>query len=164
MELRKRLNSKYIFIGLYIFAFLAYIIYGLQPAEAVNSYDITGEITIPSINLTSDVTNLSLDGNELHTPDTIVGSFTKSENKTLLIGHSTEVFKNLEQVKIGDEVDYSNKKYVVSKLTYVEKSKISMKELLKPAEEDTLVIMTCAGELTGNGDATHRLIITAVVR
>jgi hypothetical protein len=27
---------------------------------------------------------------------------------------------------------------------------------------DTLVLMTCAGELLDNGDATHRLIITAV--
>jgi sortase (surface protein transpeptidase) len=36
-----------------------------------------------------------------------------------------------------------------------------MKELLKAEDTDTLVLMTCAGELMSNNDATHRLIVTA---
>ena len=27
---------------------------------------------------------------------------------------------------------------------------------------DTLVVMTCAGELYNNGDASHRLVLTAI--
>ena len=37
-----------------------------------------------------------------------------------------------------------------------------MDEVLAPTEQNTLVIMTCAGEDLGGGDATHRLIVTAV--
>ncbi len=43
-----------------------------------------------------------------------------------------------------------------------EKSMISMSELLKADDKETIVIMTCAGESLENGDATHRLIVTAV--
>ena len=37
-----------------------------------------------------------------------------------------------------------------------------MTEILKREEKDTIVIMTCAGELLDGGDATHRFMVTAV--
>ena len=40
--------------------------------------------------------------------------------------------------------------------------KIDMDKLLKTSRQDTVVIMTCAGKLLDGGDATHRLIITAI--
>ena len=37
-----------------------------------------------------------------------------------------------------------------------------MPKLLSASNEKTIVIMTCAGEDLGKGDATHRLILTAI--
>lgn len=160
MEIGRRFSLKYVFIGLYIVAFLVYIIVGLQPAEAAN-YNIVAELSIPSIGLQSDVASLKLNNGALDTPDTIVGSYSGAENKSLLIGHSTTVFKNLNNVKIGDIIIYNKKEYVVYKRDLVQKDDILMPRLLKKEDTDTLVIMTCAGKLLNNGDATHRFLLTA---
>lgn len=161
MELRKRLSPRYVFIGVYVVAFLAYIIYGLQPAEASASYEVVGKVSVPQIGLVADVTKLEIENDKLNTPDTIVGSYTRSENKTLLIGHATGVFRDLNQVRIGDTIEYDSTEYKVTKLTYAVKEAIDMDELLEPADNDTLVVMTCAGKMLSGGDATHRLIVTA---
>ena len=160
MELRKHLSFKKIFIGVYFLAFAIYLIIGLQPAEATH-YEISAELAIPSINLTTDVTTLALEDYKLNTPDTIAGSYTRAENKTLLIGHSTTVFQNLDQVEVGDYVNYNDKTYQVDKIELMEKATIDMDEILATTQKDTIVIMTCAGTLLDGGDATHRLIITA---
>ena len=163
MELKKRLNPKRIFVGLYALFFVIYIIVGLQPAEATKSYEISTALYIPSINLNTDVVNLELENHKLETPDTIVGSFSRAENKTLLIGHSTTVFQNLDKLQIGEEVIYDGTIYYIYSSEVVEKTAIDMNELLAKTDQDTLVIMTCAGTNLGNGDATHRLIVTALV-
>ena len=161
MELRKRhLNARRVFVGLYVLAFAIYIIVGLQPAEAKN-YEVAAQLNIPSIDLAADVTELTLDNNKLDTPDTIVGSYSQAENKTLLIGHSSTVFENLHSVNLREEIDYNGKTYQIVGIHKMPKSEVSMRQLLKRADKDTLVIMTCAGELLDGGDATHRLIITA---
>lgn len=161
MELRKHLSLKLVFVGLYVVLLATYILIGLQPVEATN-YTISTELKIPSIALDSDVTTLQLRENQLDTPDTIVGSYSQARNKTLLIGHSTTVFDDLDEVHLADAIEYGNKLYRVVAIDQLEKSKINMNELLKTEEEDTLVIMTCAGKLFADGDATHRLIITAI--
>ena len=138
-----------------------YIIVGLQPAEAAN-YEISAQLSIPTVGLDSDVTELALNGQKLDTPDAIVGAYTRAENKTLLIGHATTVFENLSAVKLGAEVEYSGKIYHVVARELVPKTQINMNEILAKAEKDTLVIMTCAGELYSDGDASHRFMLTAV--
>ena len=163
MELKKRLDLKTVLVVLYVTAFLAYVIFGLQPAEAARSYEVSAELNIPSIGLVSDVTTLELENRELKTPDAIVGSFSRSENKTLLIGHSSTVFQNLNQIRLDDEIFYNNNKYIVKKITITEKAEVDMSGLLAHADQDTLAIMTCAGASLGNGDATYRLIVTAVI-
>ena len=160
MELKKHFNSKVLFFTLYYVAFAIYIIIGLQPAKATD-YNISGSIVIPSIDLVSDVTSLSLNNGKLDTPDTIVGSYSRNDNKTLLIGHSTTVFQALNQLNLGDEIQYNGQSYRVDEVAIVAKGDISMAKLLKGETTDNLVVMTCAGELLGNGDATHRLIVTA---
>ena len=160
MEIGKRLNPRYIFIGLYVVAFLIYIVVGLQPAEAVN-YQISANLIIPSIDLQSDVTKVKLENHELKTPDKIVGSYSSAENKTLLIGHSSTVFGDLDNTNIGDEIIYDNNRYVINDKYITEKNQIIMSDLLKASDIDTIVIMTCAGEDLGGGDATHRLILIA---
>ena len=161
MELKRHLNLRYVFVGLYVLLFVTYIVVGLQPAGATQ-YEIAAALSIPNIELESGVTELALHDGRLDTPDTIVGSYSRYNNKVLLIGHSTTVFERLKEVQIGDEITYDNDAYrVVSRYEQV-KQDISMHKLLSDEDEKTLVLMTCAGELLGNGDATHRLIITAV--
>ena len=162
MELKKHLNFKYIFIGLYVASFLAFIIYGVIPTNAVDAYEIDSELSMPSIGLNSGVTKLELGKDGLETPDTIVGSFSNNTNKTLLIGHSTTVFNNLKNVRLEDTFEYNGKTYEVRMIDMVAKDKISMNRILQSEEKDTIILMTCAGTLLNNGDATHRLIITAL--
>lgn len=161
MELRKRLDSRIVFVVIYFSALLAYIIYGLQPAGAID-YVVSSTLSIPKIDLYSDVTNLELKNRELKTPESIVGSFSNQPNKTLLIGHSTTVFQRLNELDLFDSIKYGDSDYQVVKISLMPKPKIIMRDLLKKADKDTLVLMTCAGTLLDNHDATHRLIITAV--
>lgn len=153
---------RFVITTLYAVFFAVYIFIGLQPAEA-KSYDISGNLKIPEIALDIGVTTLELNERKLETPDTIVGSYSRNPNKTLLIAHSTTAFKNLKNLAIGAEITYNDKTYrVIDEKTY-EKSEINMTKLLKTAEKDTLILMTCAGEPIGKLDATHRLIVTAEI-
>ena len=161
MELKRRLDPRNVFVGVVVLITVIYFAVGLSPAEATN-YEITSQLSIPSIGLTSDVTRLKLENKRLETPDTIVGSYSQADNKTLLIGHSTTVFMELDNIKSGDEITYEQKKYRVVNIEVLAKAEISMNKILKPAEKDTVIIMTCAGELYDGGDASHRLIIEAV--
>lgn len=162
MELGRRRFHFRRFVSLfYLVAISVYVLLGLQPAEAHN-YEVTGLLEIPSINLTSDVTALKLDNHRLNTPDTIVGSFTEHNSKIFLIGHSSTVFKNLDEISYNDSIQYNGKTYSVKSKEILEKSQIDMNKLLAPSGQQTLVIMTCAGEKVGEKDATHRLIVTAV--
>ena len=161
VELRKHFNLQYVFVGLYILFFCAYVVVGLNPAGALD-YVISSDLKIPSIGLKTDVAALSIEDGNLNTPDTIVGSYSRFKNTTLLIGHSTTVFRHLDNLQIGDEIVYNNSSYYIVSRRIQEKTDISMAKLLKESYADTLVLMTCAGELLGNGDATHRLIVTAI--
>lgn len=162
MELKKSFDFHRLFVFLYIFAFLVYIIYGLVPVAATN-YDVSAKVEIPAINLISDVATLKLEAHALYTPDNIVGSFSRIKDTTLLIGHSTTIFKDLAKLNVGDEVFYDFKKYVISKKDYIKKEEIDMDKLLKSNGFDSIILMTCAGELYDDGDASHRLILTAKV-
>ena len=162
MELKRHLDTKFLLIGIYILAFEVYIVIGLNPASA-KYYQVDGNLSIPELGLYSDVTTLSLNGNNLDTPDTIVGSFSNHDNKTLLIGHSTTVFTDLYKVSLGDMVEYNGKSYKIEKIETLEKAQVDMDSILSESRTDTIVIMTCAGELLEHGDATHRLIVTATL-
>ena len=160
MELKQRLSIRKIFVGLYFLAFAIYLVVGLQPAGATN-YEVSAKLVVPKIGLNSDVTTLTLDNNSLNTPDEIVGSYSQAKNKTLLIGHSATVLENLYQVALGDGINYDDADYKIVAIDMVPKYQIEMSKLLSSADRDTLVIMTCAGQLLDGGDATHRLIVTA---
>ena len=162
MEIRRRrFDFRKIVTLFYVAAFTTYLILGFQPAEATH-YEISGSLNIPSIGLVSDVTTLELKDHKLDTPNTIVGSYTRYDSKIFLIGHSTTVFKNLNQVKVGSIIEYNGKKYQIVDTKTLAKSEIDMNILLAPEAHNTLVIMTCAGEILENQDATHRFIVTAL--
>lgn len=160
MKLNRHLNWRSALVGLYMLAFAVYIFFGLQPTEAT-SYVKSAELLIPEIGLNTDVTALELGNDGLTTPAKIVGSYSQAENKTLLIGHSTSAFQNLNQINIGDEIYYNNKPYEVMAIDMKQKADINMNELLSQSAKDTIVLMTCAGQLLEHGDATHRLIVYA---
>ena len=162
MKLRKSLDLRIIFTFLYFASIFVYVAVGFLPADAAK-YDIATNVVIPSIGLDADVATLHLEGDELLTPDFIVGRFTMAKHKTFLVGHASTVFRDLNQLEVGAEIWYDDSHYVVTDKVVREKSTINMMELLKETEKYTLVIMTCAGEDLGGGDATHRLIITAVI-
>ena len=161
MELRRRLDPKVIFIGLYVVLFIVYIVVGLQPAGAVN-YQISAQLSIPGVGIYSDVAKLELVDGKINTPDTIVGSYSQAPHKTLLVGHSVGVFQNVSQISLGDTIEYNDQKYHVSTIDMVRKGSVDMANILKSDDKDTIVLMTCAGTLLDGGDATHRLIVTAV--
>ena len=128
-----------------------------MPAEAAKGTDLI----VPSINLRSKVIDSEMKNGELEVPETTAASYSRHENKTFLFGHAGSVFKNLHKVKLGDDISYDGKIYKVKGREIVLKNSISMHKILKREEKDTIVIMTCAGEMLENYDATHRLIITA---
>ena len=161
MKLRRHLDIRTSFICLYVLALAVYLVIGLKPAEAID-YAISTKLLIPSIGLESDVTKLGLDDNHLNTPETIVGSYSQAINKTLLIGHSSTVFKDLQYSEIGNLISYDGKNYKIIAIDILPKDKINMSDLLAAANRDTLIVMTCAGEMLENNDATHRLILTAI--
>lgn len=161
MELRKSVDFRKVLATLCFLVATFCFAQSLAPAEALQ-YEIAAELSIPSINLDADVTTLKLEDHRLKTPDTIVGSFSRNKNKTLLIGHATTVFKNLKNILVGDKINYDDAIYKVESVEIIEKADADMGELLKSADRKTLVIMTCAGELYDNGDASHRLVVTAI--
>ena len=163
MELKKSFDYRKIFIFVYALAFLIYIVVGLQPADASSQYLISGKLVIPSIDLDSDVASLSLSGNRLDTPDEIVGSFSRRDNDTLLIAHSTTAFRRLNDLTIGNMIIYNDIKYYVTDTVVLQKSDVEMSKILQEEPVDTIKLMTCFGELYEDGDASHRLIVTARV-
>ena len=163
MELRNSWDLQKVLIAVFFVILGLYLAVGLTPVRAAEAEAAT-EITVPKIGLTTGVALLSMENGKLNTPDEMVGSYSRANNKTFLVGHSVGVFRDLGELELGDEIYYDLVNYVVVNIEILEKNSISMNKLLAPADVDTIVIMTCAGELTGTGDASHRLIITAEAR
>lgn len=158
----KKPSLKSILTVFYAVFFAVYLYIGFQPnVEAVN-YEISNQLIIPSINLNAPVTPLEVKSGELETPVSIVGSFSTASNKTLLIGHASGIFQNLPAVQVGDILNYDGQSFKVVNIETLPKESVNMQKILANTKRQVLKIMTCAGELFENGDATHRLIITAV--
>ena len=129
-----------VWFSVWAVAFLIYLGIGLTPVAA-SEYEMVGTL-------------------ELLTPESIVGEFTRNGEKTLLIGHKNGVFARLAETRNGDEILFAGANYRVTQTQVVKKEEIQMNKLLV-GSEDELVLMTCAGEIFANGDATERLIVEA---
>ena len=110
------------------------------------------------------MTKVEISDGNLPTPDYIVGSFATEASKEFLFGHSSTVFTDLKDIKIGDDIIYGDKTYTVISYNTYAKSEVDMSRVLSRAERNSLTLMTCAGEDYGNGDSSHRLIINAILR
>lgn len=156
-------SKRQIKIGLTVFymvAIPAFIIVGLQPAEAIDASGLP-TLSIPMVSIETPVTQSRLDGKQLYVPDRIAAVYSEDPSKLLLMGHSSTVFQDLKKIELGDEIYYNGNTYEVKDIVTKAKATISMKEILAPAEQETVIIMTCAGEPLGANDYTHRLIVTA---
>ena len=138
----------------------AYLFFGLQPVAPAEASTYP-TLEIPSIDLSTPVEPLALDGSTLTAPGAIAGSFSLYTSPTLLIGHNTTVFQRLDQVKIGDNIIYDGLSYQISDIEVRPKAEINMNVLLEHRTQPTLILMTCAGEPLGGQDYTERLIVTA---
>lgn len=138
-----------------------YLYIGFQPVASTEALGYP-ELNIPSIALNTPVQPITLTDHQLIAPNTIAGVYHANINKTFIIGHSSTVFQNLHQTQTNATFIYDHQTYRITSSEIVEKSDINMQSILAPAEVDTIVIMTCAGEPLPGQDATHRLIITAL--
>lgn len=138
-----------------------YLYIGFRPAS---SLDFTNEPTleIPSIGLSTPVIEIQLENRELIAPATIAGVYHANPHKLFIIGHSSTVFRDLYKLETESNFVYAQHTYRVVSTVTLEKSAISMAELLAETDEETIIIMTCAGKPLPDQDATHRLIITAI--
>lgn len=138
-----------------------YLFIGFLPSTPADALDYP-HLSIPSISLDTPVATVELIDHQLTAPATIAGVYRAAPHKLFLLGHSTTVFRDLHRAELGNEFTYDGQTFRITHITTIPKAEISMSTLLKAEEHDTIVIMTCAGELLANQDATHRLIITAI--
>lgn len=150
---------KFVFSCCYfiIIAFLVSQI--LRPSKIVEA---TSYLKIPTINLSTPVSTVHLHGSELSTPEEIAGVYFANPNKIFILGHVSTVFKNLSKITSESSFEFDGKKYQIKETFILEKSKIDMKNILKPEYSPTVIIMTCHGTPLGNQDYTHRFIATAI--
>lgn len=134
---------------------------GLQPIP-VDAASLP-QLQMPSIELETPVATIELVDRQLEAPATIAGVYSQAENKLFIIGHSSTVFKNLHKLQINDTFTYDSKTYLVKQIETLAKPDISMNQILQAEAQETIVIMTCAGDPLPNQDATHRLIVTATL-
>ena len=120
-------------------------------------------LTISDIDLNTPVAPLQLENHQLTAPAKIAGSYSQNSNRTLIIGHSSSVFRKLSTIGLGATITYADQDYTVTQVETLPKAEISMQSILASSETKTIIIMTCAGEPLPHQDATHRLIITAVI-
>ena len=160
MELKKHFGIRGFLTCSYLLIFAAYLAFGFLPTRTAVA--LQGRLQIGRIGLDTVVVSATLDDNGLVTPDEIPATYSRSPNRTLIYGHSSTVFENLYLLNIGDEISYNGKVYVINDVSVLEKDDVNMNKVLAGSGRDSIVLMTCAGELYNNGGASHRLLINAV--
>lgn len=158
----KRHYSRHLLVGIYLFliGIIGYL--GIQPHTVEANSNLILEA--PKIGLKSEVKILALNEDyTLTAPDRIAGLYYASENNTFIIGHSSTVFGNLQDLKINDQIKLDNHTYQIVSLYSQSKSSISMSKILEPKLVPTLTLMTCHGEKIADQDYAERLIISATI-
>lgn len=138
-----------------------YIFVGLQPVSSAAGENYPS-LTIDAIGLDTPVASLELNNQELIAPAAIAGIYDQHNGKLFIIGHSSTVFQRLAEVAPGTVITYDSQLYIITEAITVEKSAVDMTKILASTEQETLILMTCAGQSLPGQDATHRFIATAV--
>lgn len=170
MELKHRIRSRHVFAIVYFACLFGFLIFNIANSNTSDThadsqnFNADASIIIPSIGLRANVFNMTLEDGELNVPDYDAGSYSRADNKTFITGHRSTVFSDLDETNVGDEIIYEGRLYQIISSVVMRKPDVSMNNILRATTRDTLVLMTCAGESLENKDATHRLIITAVLQ
>ena len=151
------------FITFFLITIPAYFIIGFLPARATaisRATDVSGDyLTIEDISLHEPVIDVELVDGHLATPDYEIGRYISTSGATFLFAHSITAFSHLHELTDDGHILYGDHTYRITDISTERVEGISMPDLLA-SSEDTLILMTCAGDLRA-GDYTHRLIITA---
>lgn len=149
-----------IIIGAAYFAVIAgFTTYIFMPKSADASSE--ERLFIPTIGLVARVKDIDRTGNQLIAPDEIAGAYQPTIHKTVIIGHSSTIFKDLKNIKNDDTFTFDNRSYKVKTTEVMRKSSVDMADIVSETSKNTIIMMTCSGEPLGGQDYTHRLIITA---
>ena len=175
-----RLRMALIFVISFLFSGQA-VVRADGPAGE-GQYAIPVRLNIPTIELDSEVVTVGskivvVDGRKYRqwdTSNTLVGwqkgSATLGQpGNTVLTGHSdiyTQIFRDLNQVQIGDEIivstDHEIYRYRVTRVMEVQESGVSMAQRVEngkwiaPTDDERLTLITCS-----RSGASHRLIVVA---
>ena len=148
-----------IFGALYFAAIAGFVAYAFMPKSADASSE--ERLFIPSISLIARVKDIERTGSKLIAPDEIAGAYQPTNHKTVIIGHSSTIFRDLNKIGDEDHFTFDSKEYKITSREVLPKSLISMEEIVSETEVNTVVLMTCAGEPLGGQDYSHRLVIIA---
>lgn len=178
--MKNYISFAFAFISIFTFALSPFV--GAKSAEAawitaetVSATDVPAWIYIPAINLFSYVEGVGIDSaGRMDVPSgktNNVGWYKygvrPGETGTAVVdAHNTAAFKNLHQVPLGSDI------YVITtqgRMLHfqVQEAETHSMSYLKPemlfetTNDKQLNLITCAGTLFGNGNATHRLIVSA---
>jgi hypothetical protein len=141
----------------------------LLPAEAINP---DFHLSIAGANLAnSPVLNVEKQGTIIPVPDHEIGRFMPiNSNATLLVGHSSGVFKDLKNLTINDEIHLDAETYQIKYIETLPIETIDMNKVLYPdlpalpKNAKVLVLMTCAGDRNVfTNTYSQRLIIYAKI-
>ena len=161
---RRFFSLVMIFLSAFVPTFLYFSFTGISSSItfASESAAASESLVIPALNLSAPVMVVQKQGSSLVSPDQIAGVYHSANNKAFIMGHSSTIFKDLKNVAMNDEIIYNDSPYRVTMIETLEKSAISMTNLLRSENVPTIILMTCAGTSLGGQDYSHRLIITAV--
>ena len=154
-----RARYSLIFGVLYFALIAGFTAYVFMPKTADASSE--ERLFIPSIGLIARVKNIERTGNQLIAPDEIAGAYQPTIHKTVIIGHSSTVFKDLKNIDGDDTFTFDKKSYKIKDHKIIEKSVVDMSKVVEETDVNTVILMTCYGEPIGPQDYSHRLIITA---
>lgn len=148
------------FVSLFMILAPFYFFSGIQPVSSIEATSYP-ELRLPEIDLATPVAPLEMTERQLIAPATIAGSYSQAPNKQFIIGHSSTVFRNLNQATLYQHLYYNDIEYTITEVEVLAKADVDMTAILDTADVDTIIIMTCAGTPLPEQDATHRLIVTA---
>lgn len=144
------------------------------PIKAID-HGVPTWIYVPSIGLSSPIKGVGIDkkGN-MDVPSGKTsdvgwykhGTLPGNTGTAVLDAHVTAAFKDLEDIKIGESIYiYTSTgkilRFVTKKAKTYEAKTTDPRVLFAPSKSPDLNLITCAGTLLGDGEATHRLIVTA---
>ncbi len=144
-------------------------------SQPISSYDPPLWLYIPSINLSSSIEGVGINNKgNMDVPSGRTnnvgwykyGTLPGETGTAVLDAHNTAAFKNLHMLNPGSDIYVITKAGRVLHFTATETktypvATLSRYTLFEDTDAKQINLITCAGTLLGNGEASHRLIVSA---